>query len=211
MAARPRKVSDDDVFSATQRVMQRVAPGELTLTEIAREAGVTAGALVQRFGSKRALLLEITRRFAESTSEMFVQLRATDPSPLAAIRLYAQCMAQMGGSPAAFAHHLAYLQMDLTDPDFFRSLRKHARAVRAELRSLVVEAVAQGELRAGTDPDALARALELTVTGSLWSWAFHQDGTATDWMRHDIEALLGPHLIQRVGASKRGRKRSRRH
>jgi hypothetical protein len=69
--------------------------------------------------------------------------------------------------------------------------------------------VAEGELRAGTDPDALARALELTVTGSLWSWAFHQDGTAEDWMRHDIEALLAPHLIQR--ASKRGRKRSRRH
>jgi hypothetical protein len=43
---------------------------------------------------------------------------------LAAIRLYAQCMAQMGGSPAAFAHHLAYLQIDLTDPDFFRNLRK---------------------------------------------------------------------------------------
>jgi AcrR family transcriptional regulator len=58
MAARPRKVSDDDVFSATHRVMQRVAPGELTLAEIALEAGVTAGALVQRFGSKRALLLK---------------------------------------------------------------------------------------------------------------------------------------------------------
>ena len=208
MAARPRKVSDDDVFSATQRVMQRVAPGELTLAEIAREAGVTPGALVQRFGSRRDLLLEITRRFASSTSEMFAQLRGADPSPLAALRLYAQCMAQMGESPAAFAHHLAYLQIDLTDPDFFRNLRAHARAVRAELRALVAEAVAAGELQAGTDPDALARALELTVTGSLWSWAFHQDGTAGDSMRHDVEALLAPYVVQPTGVAKRVRKRS---
>ena len=209
MAARPRKVSDDDVFHATQRVMQRVAPGELTLAEIAREAGVTPGALVQRFGSRRDLLLEITRRFAESTSEMFEQLRGADPSPLAAIRLYAQCMAQMGESPAAFAHHLAYLQIDLTDPDFFRNLKAHARAVRAALRDLVAEAVAAGELQAGTDSDALARALELTVTGSLWSWAFHQDGTAADWMRHDIEALLAPHIVAEASSGRRKRSRRR--
>src|SRR5262245_15782401 len=42
---RPRKVSDDDVFAAAYRVMQRVGPADLTLDAIAREAGVTAGAL----------------------------------------------------------------------------------------------------------------------------------------------------------------------
>jgi AcrR family transcriptional regulator len=35
------------------RVMLRVGPAELTLGAIAAEAGVTAGALVQRFGSKQ--------------------------------------------------------------------------------------------------------------------------------------------------------------
>src|SRR5262245_24467841 len=38
---RPRKVSDDDVFAAAYRVMQRVGPADLTLDAIAREAGVT--------------------------------------------------------------------------------------------------------------------------------------------------------------------------
>src|SRR5687768_12664904 len=58
--ARPRKVSDDEVFAAAMRAMSRVGPGELTLALIAEEAGVTAGALVQRFGSRRQLLVTMS-------------------------------------------------------------------------------------------------------------------------------------------------------
>jgi AcrR family transcriptional regulator len=210
MTARPRKVSDDDVLAATQRVMQRVAPGELTLAQIAAEAGVTAGALVQRFGSKRALLLELTRRFAGSIDQMFAELRAAAPSPLGTIRFYAECMARMGESPATFAHHLAYLQIDLTDPDFFEHTRAQARGTRAALRALVLAAVRAGELKKSTDADALARALEVTITGSLWTWVFHQEGKAAEWMRHDLDALLAPHVrtarkkqSKRTGARRR--------
>jgi len=59
MSPRPRKASDDEIFAASQRVMMRRGPRELTLAEIGKEAGVTAGALVQRFGSKRGLMLAI--------------------------------------------------------------------------------------------------------------------------------------------------------
>src|SRR5437588_11255415 len=56
MSPRRRKAEDLDVFAALVRVMLRRGPAELTLGAIAAEAGVTAGALVQRFGSKRQLL-----------------------------------------------------------------------------------------------------------------------------------------------------------
>ena len=203
MAARPRKVTNDDILGATQRVMQRVAPGELTLAEIAAEAGVTAGALVQRFGSKRDLLLELTRRFAAATDEMFAQLRGAAQSPLGTIRLYADCMAQMGESPATFAHHLAWLQIDLTDPDFFANLRTQAQSTRAALQGLVIDAVRAGELKRRTDADALARALEVTITGSLWTWVFHQEGRAAAWMREDVDALLGPYIVVKKKRSRR--------
>jgi AcrR family transcriptional regulator len=203
MAARPRKVTNDDILAATQRVMQRVAPGELTLAEIAGEAGVTAGALVQRFGSKRDLLLELTRRFAAATDEMFAQLRAAAPSPLGTIRLYADCMAQMGESPATFAHHPAWLQIDLTDPDFFANLRTQAQSTRTALQGLVIDAVRAGELKRQTDADALARALEVTITGSLWTWVFHQEGKAAASMRKDVDALLEPYIVVKKKRTRR--------
>jgi len=48
MSPRRRKAEDTDVFAAMVRVRRRVGPAELTLGAIAAEAGVTAGALVQR-------------------------------------------------------------------------------------------------------------------------------------------------------------------
>jgi AcrR family transcriptional regulator len=197
MSPRPRKVSDEEVFAAAQRVMARVGPGELSLTEIAAEAGVTAGALVQRFGSRRELLLAVVEQWAEGTREMLEGLRNPRGSPLAALRDYAECMAAMGETPGALAHHLSYLQMDLTDPDFRRHLRRSAEVTRATLAGWLAEAVARGELREDTDVPALARLLEATVGGSLLSWAVHQEGSASDWLRRDLEALLAPHTPAR--------------
>src|ERR671911_133510 len=108
MSPRPQKVTDDEVFMAAQRVMSRLGPGELTLADIAHEAGVTAGLLVQRFGSKRDLLLTLSQRFSGGTAEMFTELRRGRRSPLATLRAYSDCMANMAASPAAFARNFAY-------------------------------------------------------------------------------------------------------
>lgn len=190
MTPRPRKATDQDVFLATMQVMSRATPGELTLNRIAAEAGVTAGALVQRFGSKRELLLEMFSRLASAVDDQFAGLRAAHASPLETLRAYGDCMAEMGSSPATFAHHLGYLQMDMADPDFHAHAARQARAARESIRALLDEAVDARELSKRTDTVALARAIEVTLNGSLMTWAFHQEGTAADWIRHDLDALL---------------------
>jgi AcrR family transcriptional regulator len=193
MSPRRPKVSDEEIFAAAGRVMSRVGPAQLMLADIAAEAGLTAGALVQRFGSKRELLLSVSARAAETTPAMFAELRVAHPSPLTALRGYADCMAAMGESPNALAHHLAYLQMDLTDPDFHRYTMRQAHATRAGLREIITEAITAGELHPTVDPDVLARTVEVTVGGSLMAWAFYREGKAIDWVREDLEAVLGPY------------------
>jgi AcrR family transcriptional regulator len=192
--ARPQKVTDDDIFMAAHRAMSRLGPGELTLADIAKEAGVTAGLLVQRFGSKRDLLLTLAEKFSGGTSEMFAEMRRGHRSPLAALRAYSDCMAQMASTPAAFARNFAYLQIDLTDADFRKHIAKHAAASRVELQKLVREAIAAGELQPATNAKQLARTIEAVVGGSMLSWAFYQEGTAEKWMRHDLDAVLKPYL-----------------
>lgn len=198
MSPRPRKASDDEVFAAALRMMAELGPQQITLADIAAEAGLTAGALVQRFGSKRALLLALSEKFAHSTGAMFEALRAVDPSPLATLYAYGTCMAQMGESPEALAHHLMWLQQDLTDPDFRRFTLIQARASRRELQRLIAEAVAQRLLKRTVDPGTLARAIEITVGGSLMAWAVYQEGQAASWVRHDLDALLGPQITARA-------------
>ena len=206
MSPRPKKATDEQIFTATVRVMSRLGPHEVTLADIADEAGLTASALVQRFGSKRALLLALSERYAHGTAELFAGLRAADASPLTAIYEYGRCMAQMGESPDALAHHLSWLQQDLTDPDFRRFMLIQAKASRRELQRLVDDAIRAGELRKETNPAALARALEVTVGGSLMAWAVHQEGTATSWMAHDLDVLMETYISP---ASRQRRKRRR--
>src|SRR5688500_20120178 len=96
MPGRPQKVTDEDIFAAAQRAMSRRGPHELTLADIAGEAGVTAGRLVQRFGSKRALLVALSERFAGSAAPPFAGLRAGHLCPLATRRPEAACRAGPG-------------------------------------------------------------------------------------------------------------------
>ena len=196
MSPRPRKVSDEEVFAAAYRAMQRLGPGDLTLAEIAAEAGVTAGALAQRFGSKRALLLALADGAAASAGEMVRQIRAAHRSPLAALRAYAECLAQLAPSPAALARNLAYLQLDLADPDFRERLAIQGRVTREALVGLLQEAVDAGELRRGTDPRRLARAVEVALNGALFTWALYLEGTAAAFMRSSLDAVLGPCLAR---------------
>jgi AcrR family transcriptional regulator len=206
MSPRPRKVSDDQLFEATHAVMHRVGPGELTLAAIAAEAGVTPAVLVQRFGSKRNLLLALSARFADGAGALVARLAEQHRSPLAALRAYADCMAGMAASPGAFARNLAYLQIDLTDPDFRQHLVKHARATRTGLRRLLEAASADGELVGHVTPTRLARTIEAVISGSMLTWAFYQEGSAANWIRADVEAVLAPYLAQRTGTRRPSRR-----
>jgi AcrR family transcriptional regulator len=194
MSPRPRKVSDSQLFAATHAVMNKVGPRELTLAAIAKEAGVTAAVLVQRFGSKRALLLALSEKYSKDAGEFIAALAKQHASPLAALRAYADCMAGMAASPAALARNLAYLQIDMTDPDFRRHLLKQARATRAGLRRIVEASQQAGELASDVKPAQLARIIETVLSGSLITWGFYREGTAAQWMRTDLEAVLAPWL-----------------
>jgi AcrR family transcriptional regulator len=191
--SRRRKAEDADVFAALVRVMHRRGPAELTLREIAAEAGVTAGALVQRFGSKRAMLLAHAR-YAAATGDTGVTVpRRRRSSPLAALRSVAGMYAQLVASPRAAVRNLAYLLNDLADPALRRHLLRLSRTAREWYEQQLRHAVAVGELRAATDTQRLARLIEVTLRGSVLNWTLYRQGAAGDWLREDLDAMLAPY------------------
>jgi AcrR family transcriptional regulator len=203
MSPRRRKAEDADVFAALVRVMKRVGPAELTLRAIAAAAGVTAGALVQRFGSKRALLLAHARYAAATGDIGFGQAAdARTGSPLAAIRAVAKEYARLAESPRAAVRNLAYLQNDLAEPALHRHLLRMARNTRAWYEQKLGEAMAAGELRVDTNVKAVARMIEVTLGGSFLAWAIHREGTAAEWLGTDLEAMLQPYLARGGGRRK---------
>ena len=186
------------MFAALVRLMHRRGPAELTLREIAAEAGITAGALVQRFGSKRALLVAHAR-YAAATHDVGVTVPLPrTSSPLAALRSVTAVHAQLASSPRAALRNLAYLHNDLADSALRRHLLRLSRAAREHYEKLVAGAIAAGELRADTNVRALARSIEVTLGGSFLAWTLYREGAAAKWLRKDVEATIRPYLVRRT-------------
>jgi AcrR family transcriptional regulator len=207
MSPRPRETSDQAILAATMRVMQRRGPAQLTLNHVAKEAGVVPATLIQRFGTKRKLLLATCKTGAADVGAQFVAARAKYKSPLKAlVELYVQC-SSFASTPESMANGLAYLQNDLTDPEFHAITLAQFKAMRGEVRKLLDEAVAAGELRT-CDTGQLARLFQQVNGGSMLDWAVFRGGKLADWLRKDLEALLKPYR-QRTGKSTRQSSRIR--
>jgi len=192
MSPRPRSASDAEIFAALTRVIGRVGPGRMTLADVAAEVGITAGALVQRFGSKRDLLLAVSRASAEGVREEVAAVRAAHDSPLAALHAFTASTARRFDTPEEMAHHLAFLQLDLADPEFRALALAYFRAEREGVKALLDKAFVRRELSGEGDTSRLAEAVQATVNGTRLLWAVMQNGTLEERTREALEVLLGP-------------------
>src|SRR5262245_51873522 len=192
MAPRPRTASDEEILEAAGRAVGRLGPARLTLADVASEVGLSPAALVQRFGSKRGLLLALAGQGAEGGAGCFAAVRAAHPSPLEALLAAATEMTRHTPGPEELANHLAFLQIDLRDADFHRLALESSRRVLDGYRALLDEAVAAGEL-APCDTARLARAVGALSGGALLAWAIHREGPAEAWVRADLATLLDPY------------------
>ena len=210
MSPRPRATSDADILAATHRVVSRLGPS-LTLADVATEAGVSPATLVQRFGSKRGLLLAFAAGGAVGLEAEFERIHATHRSPLAAVYAVAECIAAMADTPETLSNSLAFLQMDLVDPEFHEHALAHSRGMQAGIKALLDEAVTEGELPRG-DTRRLTRAVQAIIGGSMLQWAIDREGKIVDRLREDLDALLKPRAIGSAKATPyEGRRERRRH
>lgn len=199
MSPRPRETSDAEILAATARAMQKYNPMQLTLAHVAKEAGVVPATLIQRFGTKRGLLLAMCSSAPASVPQQFAAGRAKHKSPLKAlVELYVACSG-FASTPESIANGLAYLQNDLTDPDFRAITLAQFKALRAETRRLLDEAVAAREL-IKCDTASLARLIQQVNGGSMLDWAVFREGMLANWLRRDLEALLHPYLRRKRSA-----------
>lgn len=194
---RPRGMEDAVILRAAAQVMGRVGPAGLTLAAVAGEVGLVPGTLVQRFGSKRGLLLALADWSAQEASETAERVLQSHDSALGALAaLTVESMAVMA-TPETYANHLAFLCMDLADPQLHkRALAVHRAQTRA-IEGLLSEAAGTGELRAGTDVAALARTVQAITAGAGLTWALERRGTLKQRLRHELTTVLCPHVPPR--------------
>ena len=185
---RPRTASDEQVLAGAARAIARVGPARLTLAEVGCEVGLAPATLVQRFGSKRGLMLALVRHSTLTAADGFADTGTCAGQPLRAL-VDAMTAKTEGLTPEALANHLAFLQLDLADPEFRELAGKHARAVRDQLRGRLDAAIAGGQLPR-QDTERLARSVLVAYNGALLTWALEPDGPVQERVREEIESIL---------------------
>lgn len=192
MAAQPRKASDEEIFAAARRAMLRLDPRQLTLKAIGEEAGLTPGALVQRFGSKRELLLALARDQFGHAREL-PKLSKAGASAVGALQACVTSLSFLASSPQALRRSLAYLQDDISDVEMRRILAAAGAANRGLVTRLLEAALEAGELAGDFEPEKLAVLIEAAMSGAMISAAFYEPPSTEGWLRDLLDELLRPY------------------
>ena len=113
--ARPRSIADDDILKAANVIMQAGGPAGLTFAAVAKATGLAAATLVQRFGSRDAMLVAALQR---AWDQLGAQTREADAvfaaTPEGAVQLLAvgilgeyvgRMYAVLQGRPTYFIAH----------------------------------------------------------------------------------------------------------
>jgi AcrR family transcriptional regulator len=176
--ARPRTVADDDVLAAANRVLQRSGPDGLTLASVGAEAGLAAATLVQRYGSKDALLQAALVKAWDLLDAATAEADAREGlDPAGAIMLLLSLTGQYGDHDT-YAEGLLLLREDMRDP----VLRIRGEQWGAKLEAALGRRLTKDATRQAT----LGRLMASVWQGSLIWWGFSREG--------DLAAYVGRQL-----------------
>ncbi|WP_158609704.1 ScbR family autoregulator-binding transcription factor [Cellulomonas triticagri] len=154
---------------ATRRAIVEAASAEFiehgfagaSIADIAARAGVTKGSMYFHFKSKDLLAQAVIERQREANAELQSRFAGTDLSALAVlvsmVRVLGELMRQDVVVLAAMRLAVEVPSGDDRGPTY--------DAWGAPTREVIVQAVAQGDLRETVDPDVLSRFLVAAFTG----------------------------------------------
>jgi AcrR family transcriptional regulator len=189
---RPKVISDEAILVEVLHLVQRIGPERFTLAAAGKQTGLSPSTLVQRFGSKRALLLAADRWAVE---RWVAGMDAVPETRSALGRLVAGIMytvdPRMTGEE--MANSVSLLQIGLADSEFHASTKDGAVRLRAKILERLREAAANAELKPDVDLDGLAELIEITYHGAMIRWAIHRDGHLVHSVETAFTQLLRPY------------------
>lgn len=178
---RPKKIADDDVLERAGELISGRGPEALTFAALGARAKLSPATLVQRFGTReamlRAVLLRLWDQLDESTAAADAK-HSVDPEGAIAMLVQLSAGYSTRDGDDEIAQGLLLLREDFRDP----VLRARGTAWGEAL------ATALGR-RLSTDPAAqptLGRLMASQWQGALLWWGFSRAGALRHYMRREL-------------------------
>lgn len=209
--ARPRSMTDDAILDATEQSIAEDGPTAFALDDVARRLGVSAQAVLHRFGSKQALVLAVAeRRGRHATAAMEAAVDHGESPLRAMLDFFERRMRSRHYSRRALASGFAFALAGVSDDAIRPHIVIQVAAIRANLQAFIAAAVRAGELHG--EVDAIARLVETVYNGALYLWLVDRQGTAWSYFEPTLNALLTPYRkATRRSSARQAGARARNH
>jgi len=199
MSPRRRTLDDDKIFHAVRRAIGRAGPDKLTLGDVAAEVGLAPATLIQRFGSKRKLLLAYAGWRAKYVTGVLNELidGVSDAAPLGDIIATLLEQTVDLSSTTTIVNHVAAFQFELADAEFRSRAAYYAKGVVDAIVVSLQMAQQAGELRSDDELKPLAYLIYFTFVGALVTWVVEQQGPVRPWVTRAVDLVLAPYRTER--------------
>lgn len=178
---RKRTIPDHALLDAALLIVREAGPDALTFAALAPRVGLAPSTIVQRFGTKAALLqAALLRAWDRLDEETATAIATAPPGPSGVVGLLVQLTGQYDAHD--YADQLRLLREDLRDP----VLRARGQAWLATLTRAVDD-------RLGQAPGGASGIGELTVAywqGTLTVWSFTREAPVVTFVKPALEELL---------------------
>ncbi|RDJ14420.1 TetR family transcriptional regulator [Rhizobium grahamii] len=178
---RPRTLSDEQLLDMVLGLVHAEGPDAASFGAVAKISGLSGSTLVQRFGTKaamlRACLLRAWDRLDMETARL---VHSVPETPEGAIDLLAGLSKDYGDDAASYAEGLLVLREDLRDP----ALRARGAAWGKTLATALERCLhAYGKT-------SLGRLMLSQWQGCLLWWGFEPQGSIEDYVRGELKQFL---------------------
>lgn len=187
----PKKIIDDAyVLEKALFVISEKGPDTFTLADVGKAVGLAPATLMQRFGSKRALLIQAAKHVPAKLKIDLEKLKAKG------LAWDAELMLLLGEPPEGFcerqdiANSLGLLKLDMIDAELHPIARELMEGLRNRIQELLERAKVEGELPTQADTKALCWELDALRHGLVIQWTVSGSGTLREWLQRGLTSYL---------------------
>jgi AcrR family transcriptional regulator len=178
--ARPLSATDEDILQSAQQVMRKRGFEGFSLSEVAREVGLTRTAIALRFKSTDELKRTLIKRNMANFEARFADLKLEQGA--AGLLAIADRVAEMAGSRDNFSGYMLRNLSITKDPVLLELEERRGMLLRRAITAAMPETA--------IDRQAAADVFMAHLTGSLINWQTSDEADARQFIRERVKNWL---------------------
>lgn len=168
MVGRPREFDEAAVLEKVMTTFWTHGYRATAMEQLITATGLSRQSLYNAFGNKRSLLIHALRCYGQQrTQPFFSMLRSEEGKAIDRVRGILQMAAKETCDPSSPGCMVVNVMAETEEEDgeLRQILEEHLSVMETSFRSALVQAQAEGDLAASTDPADLARTLTCSMLG----------------------------------------------